>query len=548
MKIGLKRAAVTMFAVMACWVNAQERFPLAPPDTSTPKQTYESYIVAATQANKELGIIYRDLSNVTESQRQMISSSFERASLTFDLSQVSASSQNRVAIESVMLLKEVLDRVPPFDTSTIPNNTDVERWTVPNTSIYIVKQPSGQYQFSSETVEHLHSFYRLVSHLPSNIQASPDYYEYYSLSAGRLIPPPWFAFIDAMPEQMMVEFGDQAIWQWVALILLVFVLAFYAYWVYQKVEHVLLKPVLMALGLFVFDWTADYQLNLTGTLMTTLNTIGELMFWPLIAQTAYLLGASCCRWLMVGQRINTGLKKSLAQITGTLAGSFCAVCVIGYGLHRLGVPVYGIVTGLSLGGMAIALAIRPTMENLIGGVIMFMDKSLSVGDFCSVGSVSGVVEQIGVRSTRIRAKDRTLITISNGDVVKMQITNFSRRDRYPFLVKLGLRYETPMETMVAVTRDIREFLAQHPRVLASPLRVHFSSFSDYSLDIDVFAHIDTRDREDFLNTQQELLMEINRVIDEHGAEFAFPSTTTYLNPDSLTQAPTSLKLAGDGQG
>ncbi|WP_338062272.1 mechanosensitive ion channel domain-containing protein [Vibrio variabilis] len=84
---------------------------------------------------------------------------------------------------------------------------------------------------------------------------------------------------------------------------------------------------------------------------------------------------------------------------GTLAGSFCAVCVIGYGLHRLGVPVYGIVTGLSLGGMAIALAIRPTMENLIGGVIMFMDKSLSVGDFCSVGSVSGVVEQIGVRST-----------------------------------------------------------------------------------------------------------------------------------------------------
>ncbi|GAL31633.1 hypothetical protein JCM19240_5064 [Vibrio maritimus] len=63
----------------------------------------------------------------------------------------------------------------------------------------------------------------------------------------------------------------------------------------------------------------------------------------------------------------------------------------------------------------------------------------------------------------------------------------------------------------------------------------------------MFAHIDTRDREDFLNTQQELLMEINRVIDEHGAEFAFPSTTTYLNPDSLTQAPATLKLAGDGQ-
>ncbi|GMQ49251.1 mechanosensitive ion channel family protein [Vibrio sp. 10N] len=547
MKIWIKQAWVIMLGLIACFVNAQERFPLSPPDTSTPKLTYDSYIASVTEANRELGIVYNDLSNVSEDQRQKIHSSFERAALTFDLSQVAASSQNRVAIESVMLLKEVLDRVPTFDTNAIPNSADIERWTVPNTNISIVRQPSGHYQFSSDTVTHLHRYYGLVSHLPSNIDASPDYYKYYSLSAGRLIPPGWFAFVESMPAEMMIEIGDQAIWQWIALLLLSCVLVLYAYAIYHKVQHVLLKPVMMAFGLFVFDWTADYQFNLTGTLMTTLNMMVELLFWPLIAQAAYLLGASGCRWLMVGQRLADGLKKSLAQIMGTLAGSFCAVCVIGYGLHRLGVPVYGIITGLSLGGMAIALAIRPTMENLIGGVIMFMDKSLSVGDFCSVGSVSGVVEQIGVRSTRIRAKDRTLITISNGDVVKMQITNFSRRDRYPFLVKLGLRYETPMETMVAVTRDIREFLAQHPRVLASPLRVHFSSFSDYSLDIDVFAHIDTRDREDFLNTQQELLMEINRVIDEHGAEFAFPSTTTYLNPDSLTQAPTTLKLAGDGQ-
>jgi MscS family membrane protein len=195
--------------------------------------------------------------------------------------------------------------------------------------------------------------------------------------------------------------------------------------------------------------------------------------------------------------------------------------------------------------MAIALAIKPTMENLIGGVILFMDKSLSVGDFCKVGSVSGVVEQIGVRSTLIRAKDRTQVTIANGDLVKMQIINFSRRDRYPLLVTLNLRYETPMETMVSLTREIRSMLEAHELILASPLRVHFSSFSDYSLDIDIFAHIDTQEREAFLTIQQELLMKINQIVAEHEAKFALPSNTTYLKSDFQLNNASQLKVAGE---
>lgn len=534
--------SIGLFTSMA---NADQRFPLAPPDTSTPRATYNSFIQAVTEANSELGQVYNDLASISEAQKQTIYSSFDRASQTFDFSNVAESGQGRVAIESVMLLKEILDRVPAFDLESIPDSQSQGSWVVPNTNITIEKVADGDYRFSSYTVAHLYEYYALVKHLPSKLNSAPDYYEYYSLSAGRLIPPTWFTLVELLPKQMMIEFADQALWQWAAIGLLTLVLIGYAYLIYRKVNHTLLKPLLMAFGLFAYDWLADYQLNLTGGVMNTLNLIGELLFWPLVAQSAYLLGASGCRWLLLGSRRANGLKKSLTQIIGTLAGSVCALLVMGYGLHRLGVPVYGIVTGLSLGGMAIALAIRPTMENLIGGVILFMDKSLSVGDFCSVGSVSGVVEQVGVRSTKIRAKDRTQITIANGDLVKMQIINFSRRDRYPFLVKLGLRYETPMETMVSLTRDIRTILQQHPQVLESPLRVHFSSFSDYSLDIDVFAHIDTRDREAFLNIQQELLMALNQVIESHSAEFAFPSTTTYLNPDSLAQSPAKLKLAGD---
>ncbi|NUW75635.1 mechanosensitive ion channel family protein [Vibrio mediterranei] len=529
--------------VMTSW--AESAFPLAPPDTSTPKATYESYLKRVTEANLALGEVYGDIANVSVEQKQNIFALFDKASQTFDLSAISDLNRHRVAMESVMLMKEVLDRIPSFDPAMIPDSKDVQSWTIPNTNIQIVKQESGNYLFARQTVANLHYYYSLVKHLPSKLESTPDYYQYYSLSAGRLIPPTWFSLIDSLPPSMMSEIADQAVWQWVAFLLLTALLTGYAYLVYRQVHHALLKPSLMALGLFGYTWIADYQLNLTGGLMNLLNVAGELLFWPLIAQVAYIVASSSCKVLFAGNGQVSGLKKSLSQITGTIVGTLCGVAILGFGLHRLGVPVYGIVTGLSLGGMAIALAIKPTMENLIGGVILFMDKSLSVGDFCKVGSVSGVVEQIGVRSTLIRAKDRTQVTIANGDLVKMQIINFSRRDRYPLLVTLNLRYETPMETMVSLTRDIRSMLEAHELILASPLRVHFSSFSDYSLDIDVFAHIDTQEREAFLTIQQELLMKINQIVAEHEAKFALPSNTTYLKSDFQFNNPDQLKVAGD---
>ncbi|MGF1777250.1 mechanosensitive ion channel family protein [Vibrio nomapromontoriensis] len=524
---------------------AQSSFPLAPPDTSSPSATYNSYLDLVEEANQALKQVVESSKPMTDAEKQHIYSLFDKATQTFDLSGVPASNHQRIGTESVMLLKEVLDRLPPFDLDTIPADPASTRWRVPNSNIEIVADPQGQFLFSQHTVNNLFEYYSLVQHLPSRDTAGVDYYQYYSLSAGRLIPPSWFEYIEALPEEFMLEFADQAVWQWLAIVVVSVFLASYSFIVYRYVKRAIVKPLLMAIGVFGYIWVSDYQLNLTGSVMNFINIVGELLLWPLVAQVAYMWGASTCNWLLGGGQQDNGLRRSLRQISGTIIGSLCAVGVLGFGLHRLGVPVYGIVTGLSLGGMAIALAIRPTMENLIGGVILFMDRSLSVGDFCAVGSISGVVEQIGVRSTRIRAKDRTQVTIANGDLAKMQITNFSRRDRYPFLVKLGLRYETPMETMVQITRGIQQVLSDHESVLETPLRVHFSAFSDYSMDIDVFAHIDTSDRETFLTIQQGLLVKINAVIVEHNAKFALPSNTTYLNPDNLAQMTTPRKVVND---
>ncbi|WP_019274180.1 mechanosensitive ion channel family protein [Vibrio coralliilyticus] len=525
---------VFSLCVSSFYTFAAERFPLAPPDTSSPQATYLSFTHLVEQANQTLLELPSLPATEKEAARQSVYALFNKAMQCFDLSEVPKSSQQRVALESVMLMKEILDRLPEFEAASIPDQSKLSYWRLPHTQLIIEKQADGKYLFSAQTVDKLYSSYQLVKHLPNRNGTVEDFYQYYSLSAGKLIPPAWFGYIEALPDVFMEEFSDQAIWQWLALAIVSVVLFAYGYAVYRYIGNTIMTPIFMALGIGGFLYLISHEINMTGKLMSTLNVSGELLIWLLVTQSAYLIGYKACTVLPNRGEHASNLRQSVTQIVGTLVGSALAVSIFGYGLSRIGVPVYGIVTGLSLGGMAIALAIRPTMENLIGGVILFMDKSLSVGDYCQIGQVSGVVERIGVRSTRIRAKDRTQITIANGDLVKMEIVNFTRRDRYPFSTQIGLRYETTMPQVEQIAYEIKTALLAHPDVLESPLRVHFSSFGEYSLNIDVLAHIDTKDRNEFLQLQQDLLMRIEQIVKANHAEFALPAQTTYLHMTSNT--------------
>jgi len=518
---------------MAFATNA-EVFPLSPPDTSTPKATFDSFNRLVSTANRQLSQLPELPAEQREATKQSVYALFNKAVQCFDFSQQPKSEYPRISLESVMLMKEILDRIPAFDLSTIPDSNQVQQWTVPNTQLVIAQQPNGQFLFSAQTVDNLHSNYQLIKHLPNRDGTEKDFYRYFSLSAGKLVPPAWFAWIEGLPPVFMLELAEQAVWQWLGLVTLSTMLAIYSVWVYRSNRPALLRPLLMAVGLGVFIAISNHQLNLTGQLMSAVSICGELVIWLLLAQAAYLLGYSTCT-AMAKTIDASNLRQSITQIVGTLVGSALAVSFFGYGLSRVGVPVYGIVTGLSLGGMAIALAIRPTMENLIGGVILFLDKSLSVGDYCQMGKVSGVVERIGVRSTRIRAKDRTQITIANGDLVKMEIINYSRRDRYPFKAEIALRLGTSTTVVTKVTHEIEAMLVAHPDTLNSPVRVHCSTFDNYRINLDILAHLDTTNRERFLELQQELLFSIERIIKQNNAEFAIPIQTTILQMEGGKQ-------------
>jgi len=230
---------------------------------------------------------------------------------------------------------------------------------------------------------------------------------------------------------------------------------------------------------------------------------------------------------------------SLVEITTRIISLVIAVWVVLEGADRFGISVVPMLAGLGVGGLAIALAVRPTLENLIGGFILFMDKPVRVGDLCRFGDQLGFVEEIGLRSTRIRKYEDTVVSVPNAQFSQLELENLSRRKMILFRMTLGLRYETTSDQLRYVLAKLREMLLGHLKVSSESLLVIFRQFGDYSLDIMVFAYVLTDDRLEFWAIREDLNLRIMDIVKEAGTGFAFPSQTAYLTDDSGLDAERS---------
>lgn len=197
-------------------------------------------------------------------------------------------------------------------------------------------------------------------------------------------------------------------------------------------------------------------------------------------------------------------------------------------LGAVGLNATALVAGLGVGGIAVALAAQKSIEHLFGGATLYADQPVKVGDFCRFGDKTGTIEQIGLRSTRVRTLDRTLLTIPNGEFSNLQIENYSKRDKFRFYPRLSLRYETSPDQMRFVLIEIRKLLYQHPKVDIDPCRVRFSNFGAFSLDVDVLAYVLAEDIHEYLAVAEDLNLRIMEIVTEAGAGFAFPSQTVYF--------------------
>ncbi len=249
--------------------------------------------------------------------------------------------------------------------------------------------------------------------------------------------------------------------------------------------------------------------------------------WLLLRLVDFLNGRATLSLLAAGVRATSSLTIARRLFRGTVVAA-----AILAGLATLGVNLTATLAGLGIGGVALAFAAQKSLENLFGGFVVLSDKIVRVGDTVRIGTAVGDIEDVTLYATRLRALDRSVVTIPNGTLITAQIENRSRRDKFWFHPTLGLVYETTAEQMRAVLENLRARLESDPRVEKGTRRVRFVRINSSSLDVEVFAYLLVPDYTTFLAVQEELLLMLLDVVEKAGTALAFPSQTTYVAGES----------------
>jgi MscS family membrane protein len=248
--------------------------------------------------------------------------------------------------------------------------------------------------------------------------------------------------------------------------------------------------------------------------------------WRLVDVVRQVLAGT--RWA-VASPTSRSLLPLGARITKVLVLALAAVAV----LSMLGYPVASLVAGLGIGGLALALAAQKTVENLFGAFSIGVDQPFREGDFVKIDDFVGTVEQIGLRSSRFRTLDRTLVTLPNGRVADMRIESYAARDRLRFATVVGLAYETSVAQMREVLDGFERVLRDHPKLWPDTVVVRFREFAQSSLDIEIMAWFETQDWGEFQLIRQDILLQFMEVVEQAGTSIAYPTRTLHLGGETV---------------
>lgn len=466
---------------------------------------------------------------------------------TMDLSQIAAPVRRDEGILLGEYLIEVLYRIGLPIRQEIPDYSH-QRGAYTHfihpagvVEIHPVEHEDGvrRWQFSSETVASARQLFVAMEDMPLVDERVREQHTQFFEIRKR---------VSSLHRDLLTESAaGMELWQWIALVLW-FALSIPISWLITMVIAKLFRLKNRSedelSAKFCYTWPLRIIL-ISGTSLLALRTLGlpQAVDIPLRIAIGVMLSIAG-GWL--AYHIVDKASKILQshsdryryqdEMLRALATAFLKLCVIiGAALFLaeiLSLPYQGVIAGLGIGGLAVALAARSTLENLIGGLTLLADKPVEVGDFCQLGDHLGVIESIGIRSVKIRSLDRSIITIPNAEFVNINIDNLTRRDRILLNTVIGLRFETTPDQLRWILKSIRELLLQHPMVTPEPARARFLAFGDHSIDIEIFAYIKTNDWNEFLSVREDIMLRLIDVVAESGTGFAFPSVVNYVTRDS----------------
>ena len=338
----------------------------------------------------------------------------------------------------------------------------------------------------------------------------------------------------------------QPLWRWIALIM-GFPVSFLIAWIGTRALRPLFR---MLMRRFTKRDDEDSVAWMTGPIRVLVlslvfylfslvsNSLLTRLFWSTMAATIATIGIGwlCLRLVdivvdqMEGRRqvsVSSG-RIAIIRLISKLSKGLIVVVGAVFVFYNAGLNFTAVLTGLGVGGIAIAFAAQKTLENLFGGVMIISDQPIRVGDLCRAGDYTGTVEDIGLRSTRLRTIDRTIVSVPNGQLATMSLENFTLRDKIRFQHTLNLRYETSPEQLRHVLAEIRTMLYEHPKVETASARVRLTGFKDSSFELEVFAYVLESEFGIFLEVQEDLLLRVVDIVGASGTSLASPILRSFV--------------------
>jgi MscS family membrane protein len=345
------------------------------------------------------------------------------------------------------------------------------------------------------------------------------------------------------------QFGGMPLWQWFALTLLIPVAAAAA-WLLLVLGQIPLRwwarrhgqtdaarwrsasgPVWLLVGTIIHRIFAGYL----GIPLLPWHYYKQLTAVAVISGAFWILW-SVIRWFLRGVR-NRALAHghsgtgSLMLLGERIVKAVVVVMAIFLIMSVLGFDMSKALAGVGIGALAVGFGAQQTIANLFGGVSVLGDEVIRVGDVCKFGDRTGTVEDIGLRSTRVRTEERTLLAIPNGTVATINVENLSRRDKILFKTVLGFHLDTSSDHLREILSEIRHVIASNSKVENSTVRVRLIELASAAINVELVCYVLTQDFDKYAEVREELLLQIMRFVEDSGANLASPSQTLYLSQD-----------------
>ena len=524
--------------------------PLEPPDTSSPRATLFGFIADVNQA---FGFVREaGRSDVSPRQARIIA---QRINRHLDRRKIPEHIMHQAGTEAAMCLKEVLDRVPIPDPEDVPGPGDESlpgRWRLPGTDIVIERMTDGPFQdeylFSAHTVASARSYFEYSRTLPLRTEAppvTPGLFDWFTTEPATVFMA---RIVDRLPRVFRTTWGNHTLWQWAGLAVTLLVglgLMSLAYRIGSlragrfrgsnsfRYFVTLIFPVTATILPMVMKYVVRKHLILAGqALRITDFVLGLIALFAIMG----LIWAFANRVMAVVLSAPRFRPKTIdahfVRLVMRVLSIIVVVVVFLEGGQRLGIPLSTLLAGAGIGGFAIAMAAQDSLKNVIGSMMIILDKPYQVGDRILAKKFDGVVTEIGLRSTKLNLLTGHTASIPNEEMAKTEIENIAQRSFIKRVADLQIPLDTSHAKLGTAIEIVENLLKDHEGMSKeSPPRVYFTDIGGVGFNIRMIYWYAPPAYWDYLAFGHKLNLDIFRLFEEHGISFSLPHRLTPTNMD-----------------